>query len=468
MNILDAINEVVWSYIVLALLLGCAVWFTVRTKFVQFRMIGEMLRLLAEQTPDEAENDGPHKKRHISSFQAFTLSMSSRIGVGNLAGVAIALSVGGPGAIFWMWMTSLFGAATAFVECTLSQLYKVRGESSFIGGPAHYMSRGLGRKWMPRIFALLIIVGFALVYTSVESNTIAAAMNEAFGIDQLVTGIVVTCLLTYVIFGGVHRIASFTKAVVPTMAIIYLLLTIIIMCIHITELPRMFAMILEGAFGFRQFVGGSLGTTVLIGIKRGLYSNEAGEGSTPIAAAVAKITHPVKQGLVQCLGVFTDTILVCSCTAFLILLGWDGGDFGTEGIRITQEALCYHIGPVGKSLIAIIVFFFVFPSTLGSAFYGESNVRYLTDKKSAVVMMRIGISVMALVGAVASLSFVWALADFMLALLVLCNLSAIIPLGGVAVRLLNDYRAKRRSGIKSPTFHKSDVSDIPGEVEAWN
>ena len=313
---IDSVNNVLWSYLLVALLLGCAVWFTVRTRGVQFRMLREMLRVLGESA-----GGGRRGERHVSSFQAFAVSLASRVGTGNLAGVATAIAVGGPGAVFWMWIIALLGASSAFVESTLAQLYKRRGRDSYIGGPAYYMERGLGRRWMGVVFAVLISVTFGFAFNSVQSNTICAAWEGAFGFDHHWVGIALTLLTLGVIFGGIHRIARVSGVVVPVMALGYIALALGVVLFNFRRLPEVVELIVANAFGWEQAMGGGVGAALMQGIKRGLFSNEAGMGSAPNVAATAHVSHPVKQGLIQTLGVFTDTLVICTCTAFIILFG---------------------------------------------------------------------------------------------------------------------------------------------------
>ena len=312
-NIINEANYVLWTYVLIIMLLGCAIWFSVKTRFVQFRMLGEMIRLLGDST---AKING-HEK-HISSFQAFTISLASRVGTGNLAGVATALTVGGPGAIFWMWIIALLGSSSAFVESTLAQLFKVKGKHSYVGGPAYYMERGLKKRWMGVLFAVLITVTFGLAFNSVQSNTMSAALQSAFSIEPLNSGIVISVLTLVIIFGGVHRIAAISSVIVPVMAVGYIALALFVVLANIDRIPAVVEQIVGNAFGWYQAVGGGIGTALMQGIKRGLFSNEAGMGSAPNAAATAHVTHPAKQGFIQALGVFTDTLLICSCTAFII------------------------------------------------------------------------------------------------------------------------------------------------------
>lgn len=460
MNFLNSLNDVLWGYIMIVLLLGCALWFTFKTRFVQFRMFGEMVRLLGD-----SGSRGKGEK-HISSFQAFTVSLASRVGVGNLAGVATAISIGGPGAVFWMWVIALFGAATSFVESTLAQLYKIRGKDSFIGGPAYYMWKGLGKKWMGKLFAVLIILTFGLAFSSVQSNTIVGAMENAFGWNPLLVGIICTLMTLLIIFGGIQRIAKISSVVVPVMALGYIFLALYAVLANIGEMPRLLALVVGNAFGWEQAWGGGLGAAVMMGIKRGLFSNEAGEGSTPNAAATADVSHPVKQGLVQALGVFTDTLVICSCTAFIILLG-DVHIGQYEGIQLTQAALSSEVGNIGGVFVAIAIFFFAFTSILGNYYYGEVNLHFLTQQRWPLLVYRLAVGGIVLFGALTSFDMAWAMADVTMAAMTLCNLVAIVLLGKVAFRLLDDYRTQKRKGIASPSFKKEAVKDLPGEIECW-
>ncbi|WP_315440412.1 alanine/glycine:cation symporter family protein, partial [uncultured Selenomonas sp.] len=310
------INDFLWTYIIIVVLVGCGLWFTLSTKLVQLRALPEMVRLL---TGDLGRR--PSGRKAISSFQAFCVSTASRVGVGNIAGVAIAIVTGGPGAVFWMWAIAFVGTATGFVESTLAQIYKIpRGHGLFHGGPAYYIQNALGQPAVAKLFAVLISVTFGLIYVSVQANTIALSVEKAFGVETWIMGLVLSVLAALVIFGGLSRIATFTTFLVPIMAGLYLLIALIIVIMHIDAVPGMFALILHDAFSPQAAVGGGIGTVILTGIRRGLFSNEAGEGSIPNAAATASVTHPVKQGLVQAFGVYVDTWIVCSATAFIVLL----------------------------------------------------------------------------------------------------------------------------------------------------
>ena len=458
-----SINDFTWSYILVAALILCALWFTFRTHFVQFRMVGEMVRLLGEST-------GTHDKgeKHVSSFQAFAVSIASRVGTGNLAGVASAIAIGGPGAVFWMWIIALLGSATAFIESTLAQLYKRRHADSFIGGPAYYILHGMHCKWMSKLFAILITMTFCMAYISIQSNTICGAMQKAFSINPTWMGVALAVLSLVIVFGGIQRIAKVSSVLVPLMAVGYVVLALVVIVMNIQLIPHVFRLIIENAFGFEQIAGGGLGATMMNGIKRGLFSNEAGEGSAPNIAATASTTHPVKQGLIQSLGVFTDTLLVCSCTAFIIIISGLYTDGSASGIMLTQNALEHEVGSSGPIFVAIAIFFFAFSSIIGNYYYGEANVRFLTQRPSAILVLRIitgGLMVM--FGAIASLDLVWSIGDFFMALVTICNLIAIITLGKYAFRLLDDYRQQKRAGVKSPVFKRETMPDIEKDIECW-
>ena len=462
LDFITQLNNALWGYLLIAALLGCGIWFTWRTRFVQFRMMGEMLRLLTDSAISTS------REQHISSFQAFAVSVATRVGTGNLAGVATAIAVGGPGAVFWMWLITLIGAATAFVESTLSQLFKRRHSESFIGGPAYYMLHGLHSRWMSTLFAVLITVTFGLSYNSIQSNTICSAMHEAFGWEPLWTGIVLAVISLIVVFGGIHRIARVSAILVPLMAIGYFVLAVVVITMNAEQIPHVLKVIVLDAFGVQQVAGGGIGATMMIGIKRGLFSNEAGEGSAPNVAATADVSHPVKQGLIQALGVFTDTLLVCSCTAFIILFSGLYTTPELNGIALTQAALQQEIGSWGKFFIAVAVLLFAFSSIIGNYYYGEANVRHLTGNRHVTTVYRLlsgGIFV--LFGALATLEIVWSLGDLCMALLTGCNLIAIIALGRYAFRLLDDYREQKRRGIREPVFHRNQLPEIENDVECW-
>ena len=469
-ELITQINDAIWGYVLIGVLIICGIWFTWKTKGVQFRMVGEMLRLLADSatsgTDSLSDKDKNHK--HISSFQAFAVSVATRVGTGNLAGVATAIAIGGPGAVFWMWVIALIGSATAFIESTLGQLYKQRQKDSFVGGPAYYIKRGLHCNWMAYLFAVLITITFGLSYNSIQSNTICGAMYEAFGWNPLLVGSILSVVALIIIFGGLQRIANVSAVMVPLMAIGYFVLVMVIIIMNIEHIPHVLKVIITNAFGLEQGVGGTIGATIMNGVKRGLFSNEAGEGSAPNVAAAATVSHPVKQGLIQALGVFTDTLLVCSCTAFMILISGLYSTPDLNGIALTQAALNSEIGAFGPTFIAIAILLFAFSSIIGNYYYGEANIRFMTSSNAVLTVYRVlSGGVLVMFGAMASLEIVWNLGDLCMALLTACNLVAIGRLGKYAFKLLEDYRQQKRSGIKEPTFHRSQMPEIEKDLMCW-
>ena len=469
---ITAINDVIWSYVLMVALVGCGLWFTWRTRFMQFRMVGEMLRLLTDSavsTVEEQVKDAAKgKKRHISSFQAFAVSVATRVGTGNLAGVATAIAIGGPGAVFWMWLIALVGSATAFVESTLAQLYKQQHKDSYIGGPAYYIQKGLKQRWMAVLFAVLITLQFGLSNNSIQANTICGAMQEAFGWSPVWVGAALAAMALFIVFGGIHRIAHVSSVLVPVMAVGYIILVLVIVVMNIHLIPHVLKVIVLDAFGFTQIAGGGIGAAMMNGIKRGLFSNEAGEGSAPNVAATATTSHPVKQGLIQALGVFTDTLLVCSCTAFIILISGLYQVPELNGIALTQSALQSEVGSAGPIFVAVAVFLFAFSSIIGNYYYGEANIRFITQSNKVMTAYRIASAgLMVVFGALASFELVWNIVDFFMALLTACNLIAITLLGRYAFRLLDDYRQQKRQGIKEPVFHRSLLPEIEDEIECW-
>lgn len=469
-ELITQINDALWTYVLIGALVLCGLWFTFRTRGFQFRMLGEMLRLLTDSATSGNTMVDPKNAnhKHISSFQAFAVSVATRVGTGNLAGVATAIAIGGPGAVFWMWVTALVGSATAFVESTLGQLFKQRHRDSFIGGPAYYILRGLHCKWMAYLFAFLLTLTFGLSYNSIQSNSICGAMQTAFGWDPLIVGIALSAVALIIVFGGIHRIANVSSVLVPLMAIGYFILVVVIVLMNIEHIPHVLKVIFADAFGLRQGAGGVLGVSIMIGVKRGLFSNEAGEGSAPNVAATATVSHPVKQGLIQALGVFTDTLLVCSCTAFVILISGLYENPELNGIALTQAALDSEVGAFGPIFVAIAILLFAFSSIIGNYYYGEANVRFLTSSPVVLTIYRIlSGGVLVMFGALASLEIVWNLGDLCMALLTACNLIAIVSLGKYAFRLLDDYLAQKRRGIKEPTFHRSQLPEIERDIECW-
>ncbi len=450
---IDPLSNVLYTYVLIYLLLGAGLYFTYRTGGVQIRYFGKMIRQLGSSRGG-AEGG-------ISSFQAFCVGLASRVGTGNIAGVAIALTLGGAGAIFWMWVVALVGMATAFVEATLAQIFKVENEDgSFRGGPAYYIQRGLGSRNGGILFAVLLIFTFGIAFNMVQANTIADVLKNAHTVDTEWTAVVLMVLAAPILFGGVKRIAKVAEVVLPIMALTYVGIALLIIVLNITDIPRVFADIVGGAFGFRETaagVTGGLAAALLNGLKRGLFSNEAGMGSAPNTAATATVSHPAKQGMVQSLGVFVDTMVVCTATAFIILMSGIRLD-ESAGAALTQTAVANELGDWSKWLMTILVFVFAFSSVLGNYSYAEVNMNFLGVSKGLINGFRIVVLASVGLGSVLALSAVWAFADVAMALMAMVNLVAIVLLGKWAFSALRDYKSQDDAG-KDPTF----VADsVPG------
>ncbi|MFD8880211.1 alanine/glycine:cation symporter family protein [Corynebacterium xerosis] len=462
-------NDKYWLFMI-ALLVATGLYFCARTILVQIRYLPEMFRAIVEKPSDISEG-----VKGISSFKAFTISAASRVGTGNVAGVAVAISTGGPGAVFWMWLLAIIGGATSFVESTLAQLYKVKDKDSYRGGPAYYITRGLGEKWrwLAIAFALAITVTYGFVFNAVQSNSITAAVAESTGNDspsmKTIIGLVLAAATGLVIFGGVQRISKVTQVIVPVMAIAYIVLGFIVLAINWREVPSMLALIVEHALGIREIAGAAVGTAIMQGVRRGLFSNEAGMGSTPNAAATSSVSHPCKQGLIQTLGVYFDTIIVCTVTAVIILLSNPEYGSGAEGTSLTQAALAAQVGGWAIHAVTVIIFFLAFSSIVGNYYYAEANIPFLNDSKALLNGVRALIMLCVLGGAIGSVPLVWALADVFSALMATINIAAILPLGGVAVALLGNYAAQKAKGL-NPVYHRDDIPGIRGHenIDCWD
>lgn len=460
-NLVGTLNGLLWSNVLIVMLIGLGLWFTVRSGFVQICNIKEMLRLITKTAGSKVEDNG------VSSFQAFCISTASRVGVGNIAGIAIAVVTGGPGAIFWMWIIALIGSATGFVESTLGQIYKVPREGGgFRGGPAYYIKNVLGNKIMAVLFAVLISVTYGLIFNSVQSNTIAVSFNAAFGIDRTAIGAVIAVLTAAVIFGGVTRIAKVAEMMVPFMAGIYLLVAFYVTICNIHLVPQMLYDIVTSAFGLQAVAGGGMGAALMTGIQRGLFSNEAGMGAVPNAAATASTSHPVKQGLIQAFGVFVDTLLVCTASAFIVLLTEDYTASGKTGIELAQVALTEHIGGWASTFLAVMIILFAFSSIVGNYYYGDINIPFINKNKTFLTAYRVGVVAMVMFGSIAEVPFVWSLADLFMALMAITNLIAIALLGKYAFAALADYKRQKAAGILEPEFDPSVMPDQKG-IYCW-
>lgn len=458
-SIVSHLNDFLWSYVLIIVLIGLGLYFTIRTGFVQFS-IREMFRVITDK---RAFSDS--RKKGTSSFQAFAISAASRVGTGNMAGVASAVALGGPGALFWMWVVAVIGAASGFVESTLGQVYKVSDKDLYRGGPAYYIEKGLKSRWLGIVFAITITFTYGLIFNSVQSNTISLAFKNQFTIDPVTVAIILTILTALVIFGGLKSIANVSQIIVPVMAIIYILISLVILVMNLDAIPGIIKLIFANAFGIEQVAGGGFGAAIMMGVKRGLFSNEAGMGSVPNAAATADVSHPVKQGLVQALGVFFDTLLICSATGLVILASGGFAGSQAEGIQITQSAFTNHLGDWAGVFVAVAIFLFAFSSILGNYYYGESNIYYIKDSKPALFIYRVVVLVMVIFGTLASFDLVWALADLTMAIMALINLYAITRLFKIAKVVLDDYLKQRKAG-KDPVFYR-DVLENQDGIECW-
>ena len=462
-NLIDPVSKVLYTYVLIYLLVAVGIYFSIRTRFIQIRYFGRMLR----QVLHSRENgDG------ISSFQAFCIGLASRVGTGNIAGVAIALTVGGPGAIFWMWVVAAIGMATALIEATLGQIFKVRADDgSFRGGPAFYIQRGLGSRAGGMLFAVLLVFTFGFAFNMLQANAISDVLNASHEIEVHWTTIGLVLLAAPVLFGGVKRVAKVAEFVLPLMALAYVTLALIIVAMHIGHLPQVLGQIIGGAFGFTQMAGGFTGgvaAAMLNGVKRGLFSNEAGMGSAPNVAATATVSHPVKQGLIQSLGVFVDTMIICSATAFIILISgpeiYDPAAPGKRaGAALTQAAIGSALGSWTTGLMTALVFVFAFSSVLGNYVYAEINLFFLGAKKNAIMIFRLLVLGAIALGATSKLATVWDIADIAMGFMALVNLVAIILLGRWAFAAIRDYHRQSADG-SDPVF-VAEEAGLPGVLD---
>ncbi len=431
-NLVLAVNDVLYAYVLIILLVGLGIWFTFKTGFVQLRCLKEMVRLLCTNVGASTE------KNHISPFQAFCISTASRVGVGNIAGIAIAIIVGGPGAIFWMWVMALIGSATGFIESTLAQIYKVpRAEGGFRGGPAYYIKNALHNNFMAVLFVILICSTYGLIFNSVQANTITLSLQGAFGFDRTTVGIIVSVMTAMVIFGGINRIAKVSEWMVPVMAGIYLLIAFYVVIKNIGLMPQVIYDIVTSAFSLNAAFGGGMGLAMMTGIKRGLFSNEAGMGSTPHAHAVAKVKHPVEQGFVAMIGVFIDTFVILNLTA-LVIITTGSRTTGLTGAQLSQYAFSTLYGKFGEIFIAICMLFFAFSTIIGWYFFGEANIRYLFGAK-AVKIYSIIVCICVALGSLQEVELVWNMADCFNSMMVIPNAIALVALSGLVKKTHDDY-----------------------------
>jgi alanine or glycine:cation symporter, AGCS family len=463
-NAVNWLNSILWSTPVIYICLGVGLLFSILTRFLQVRHIKDMIKLMFKGKASDAG---------VSSFQALSLALSGRVGTGNIAGTATAIAMGGPGAVFWMWTIAFIGAGSAFVESTLGQIYKVKQDGVYRGGPAYYIEKGIGIKWFAVLFALAALLAMSILMPGIQSNSIALGLENAFGISTTVTGILLVVLLGLIIFGGVKRIALVAQYAVPFMAIGYMLVALVIIGMNITELPSVFGLIFTSAFGADSMFGGIVGSAIAWGVKRGIYSNEAGQGTGPHAAAAAEVSHPAKQGLVQAFSVYIDTLLVCSATAFMILftgsynvMGADGETpivenlAGVEaGPGYTQAAVESAIPGFGAGFVAISLLFFAFTTIMAYYYMAETNIAYLTrgrNSKVAMFLLKIVILAATFYGAIRTANLAWALGDVGLGLMVWLNLIAIVILAKPALIALRDYEEQKKQGL-DPVFNSAKL-----------
>lgn len=470
-QLVTGISDFLWANFLMYALVLVGLGITIATRGVQFRSLSEMFRTLKD--PAGTEYNG---KKSISAFRAFTVSAASRVGVGNIVGVAMAITLGGPGAVFWMWVIASIGAASAFAESLLGQLYKRRGEDSYIGGPAYYMARGLNARWLGLIFVAFIVITYAFVFVAVQTNAIVGATATSFGLDasdpsamgfRVAVGAVIALISALIIFGGIRAISSVTEIMVPFMAVLYLGLGLIIVSMNLGEVPAVLGAIFAGAFGLEEFTTGTIIGVITQGMRRGLLSNEAGMGTAPNAGATASISHPAKQGFVQALGVYFDTMLVCSVTAFIVLVAGNipYGDKSAAG-TLTQTALSNHLGEWAVHFLTVAIALFAFSSIIGNYYYGESNIRFVTEKHLPMNIFRVLVIVFVFFGAIASLDLLWNLADLLNGGMVIVNLTAVCLLMPKVTKLLRNYEAQRKAGLE-PVFQASDLPEIEN-LDAWD
>lgn len=456
-EILTLINDAMYTYILLILLVGVGVYFSISTRFVQIRLLKDGIKSMLDKAPES--KDGTKK---VSSFQALMISTASRVGTGNIAGIATAIAAGGPGAVFWMWLMAVIGGASAFVESTLAQIYKIEENGEFRGGPSYYMQKALGKRWLGILFSISLIICFAYGFNGLQAYNMSSAIeyyipNYSDSIFPMILGIILALATAFVIWGGAQRIGFISSVIVPVMATIYILLGLITMIMHITDLPSVIGVILKNAFDFQAIAGGMAGSCVVIGIKRGLFSNEAGMGSAPNASASADVEHPVKQGLVQVISVFIDTLLICSSTAMMLLLSGVQGESGVlDGIPFVQAAISANVGQWGIHFITFSIFAFAFSSVIGNYFYAESNILFIKNNKTVLNIFRLTCVLAVFLGAQADFSLMWNIADITMGVMAIINIIAIFLLRKIAVKALKHYEEQKKTGGKL-SFRGKDI-----------
>ena len=459
---LEVINDFLSGKLLIVLIVGLGGYFTIRSRFVQFRHFFHMFAVFRDSLRSSSGQ--------LSSFQALMLSLAGRVGAGNIAGVGIAVTLGGPGAVFWMWVTALVGMASSFFECSLGQLYKrCDSEGQYRGGPSFYMQHGLGKRWLGMVMAVLLLVTFGFAFNGLQSHAVTHSLNSAFGVSPSYAGIGLAVLLGLVFVGGIKRIAAVADLLVPVKTLVYIAVTLYVIVLQFDHVPHMLMTIVKSAFGMDEVFGGLIGSAIVMGVKRGVFANEAGLGSAPNVAAVAQVEHPVAQGVVQAFSVFLDTFVICTCTALLILLsGFYTPGFEGDGIALTQNSLAAVVGDWGKLFISVALALFVFTSILYNYYLGENSLRFLIgENRKALIGYRALVLALILWGAVEDLGTVFAFADITMTLLAFVNLIALAMLFNIGLRILNDYDAQRKAGIKTPVFDSSQFPDLDLDLKAW-
>jgi alanine or glycine:cation symporter, AGCS family len=459
---LDLLNDFIWSKLLIVMLVGLGLVFTIASRFVQFRYLGSMFSIFAQAFE--------RKPGQLSSFQALMLSVAGRVGAGNIAGVSVAIMLGGPGAVFWMWVVALVGMATSYFECSLAQLYKRREpDGTYRGGPAFYIQHGLGQRWMGILFSLLLLATFGFGFNALQSFTVASSLHDTFGLPTIASGIALTVVMGLIIFGGIKRIASMADVLVPIMAFSYIGMALTVIALNVTEVPDVLTLIIKSAFGLDPAFAGGMGAAIMMGVKRGLFSNEAGLGSAPNVAAVAEVSHPAAQGVVQALSVFIDTILVCTSTALIILLSGvyqPGAEMA--GVVLTQTALAAVVGEWGRVFVSMALLLFVFTTLVYNYYLGENALGFFTQKRSPVMVYRVLVVCLVLWGSVQDLGTVFAFADVTMGLLAICNLIALGLLFKVGLRLMRDYDGQIKAGVKTPVLDPKQYADLDLDPKAWH
>ncbi|WP_282347177.1 alanine/glycine:cation symporter family protein [Pseudomonas sp. PS01301] len=459
---LEVINDFLSGKVLIVLIVGLGGYFTVRSRFVQLRHFLHMFSVFRDSLRNSSDQ--------LSSFQALMLSLAGRVGAGNIAGVGIAVTLGGPGAVFWMWVTALVGMASSFFECTLAQAYKrCDPDGQYRGGPSFYIQHGLGKRWLGMVMAVLLLVTFGFAFNGLQSHAVTSSLNDAFGLSTTWTGVGLAVLLGLVFFGGIKRIAAVADLLVPVKTLAYIAVSLYVIVLQFDQVPEMLATIVRSAFGLDPVFGGLLGSAIVMGVKRGVFANEAGLGSAPNVAAVAQVEHPVAQGVVQAFSVFLDTFVICTCTALVILLsGFYTPGFEGDGIALTQNSLANVVGEWGRVFISVALSLFVFTSILYNYYLGENSLRFLIgDNRKAVLVYRAIVLLLIFWGAIENLETVFAFADITMTLLAFVNLIALAMLFKIGLRLLRDYDAQRSAGIKVPVFDARQFADLDLDPKAW-